>query len=109
MANKGSNYRHYLPTLDLSIERYTTRVPADGKFHLIQKGEIIGSFRSKKQAEQKFYQLVEESGYKPDVPETQPLDPSQEAIERYSLAKDIFWAEGPKYRSKGGRGGRGGV
>jgi hypothetical protein len=108
MANEGS-YRHYLPALDLSIERYTNRVPADGKYHLVQKGNIIGSFRSRKQAEEKFHQLVEESGYKPDSTKTKPVDPAQEALERYSMAKDIFWAEGPKYRSKGGRGGRGGV
>jgi len=30
-------------------------------------------------------------------------------MERYMLAKAIFWAEGPKFRKKGDRGGRGGV
>jgi hypothetical protein len=109
MANEGSTYRHYIPALDLFIERGTSRVPGDGKYHVVYKGKIVGSFRSRKKAEQKFRQLVEESGYKPDTSIAKPVDPSQEALERYSLEKAIFWAEGPKYKGKGGRGGRGGV
>ena len=108
MGNEGT-YRHYIPALDLSIERYTNRVPNDGRYHIVYKGNTVDSFRSKKIAEQRFYQLVEESGYKPDTPEAKPLDPSQEALDRYLLAKNIFWAEGPKYKGKGGKGGRGGV
>lgn len=111
MANEGS-YRHYIPAIDLAIERYTNRVPADGKYHLIQKANIIGSFRSKKLAEQKFYELVKESGYKPDTSTIKPIDPSDTALERYFDSKAVFWTEGPisrRGRGKGGRGGRGGV
>ena len=109
MESEGSKYRHYIPALDLSIERYTSRVPADGKFHLVHKGDIIGSFRFKKQAEQKFYQLVKESGYKPDTSIIKPIDPSEEALERYFQSKAIFWGEDPIRRKRGGKGGRGGV
>lgn len=109
MGKEGSTYRHYIPALDLSIERHTNRVPADGKFHLVHKGNIIGSFRLRKQAEQKFYQIVKESGYKPDTPKAKPIDPSEKALERYFQSKAIFWAEGPIRRGKGGKGGRGGV
>jgi len=84
-------------------------VPSDGKFHVVDKGNIVGSFRSIKKAEEKFYQIVKESGYKPDTTINESLDPSKEALERYALEKAIFWAEGPKYKGKGGRGGRGGV
>jgi hypothetical protein len=112
MANEGSNYKHYIPALDLSIERYTNRVPPDGKYHLIQRGNIIGSFRSKKQAEEKFYQIVKESGYKPETSDKKPIDQSELALQKYFDSKAIFWTEGPisrRGRGKGGRGGRGGV
>ena len=102
MRNEGSTYRHYIPALDLSIESYTNRVPNDGRFHLVHKGDIIGSFRYKKQAEQKFYQLVKESGYKPDTSTTKPIDPSGEALERYFQSKAIHRAEGQIRRDKGG-------
>ncbi|MBI2831128.1 MAG: hypothetical protein HYX79_02600 [Chloroflexi bacterium] len=81
-------------------------MPNDGKFHVIKEGKIIESFRSKKLAEEKFKQLLAETGFKPEPLRAQPLD---ESDERYVLEKDIFWAEGPKYKKKGGRGGRGGV
>ena len=109
MVNEGRTYKHYIPALDLSIERYTNRVPNDGKYHVVYRRNIVGSFRSRKQAEEKFYQIVKESGYKPDTTKVKTYDPAQESLEMYSLSKAIFWAEGPKYKGKGGKGGRGGV
>ncbi|MBA7687562.1 hypothetical protein ES703_96026 [subsurface metagenome] len=109
MRSNDGSYRHYLPNLTLSIERNTGRVPSDGRFHIVNNRKVIASFRSRKKAEERFYQLVEESGYELIKPTDKPLSPTEEAIERYTLAKDLFWAEGPKYRPKGRRGGRGGV
>jgi hypothetical protein len=109
MGRQGESYRHLIPELDLSIERNTSKVPADGKFHIVKSGVIMQSFRSRKLAEERFRQLVTESGFKPKTPESTEVSLINESIERYSMAKDIFWAEGPKYRSRGGRGGRGGV
>ena len=57
-----------------------------------------------KKAEQKFYQLLDESGYKPPQPD-KPDNPAEEAMERYMQAKEIFWAEGPK-KIKGSHGRR---
>jgi hypothetical protein len=109
MSRQTGPYRHYIPKLNLSIERYTSRVPKDGKFYVICEGQLIMGFHSLKKAEEKFRKLVKESGYKPEVPTGQRSSASDESIERYLMAKDLFWAEGPKYRKKGGRGGRGGV
>jgi len=102
-------YKHYIPELNLSIEKNTENVPDDGRFHVVKAGKIIKSFSSRKLAEKKFKQLLEESGFKPEQKHTQQTNPSDEAIERYLISKAIFWAEGPKYKKKGGRGGRGGV
>jgi hypothetical protein len=102
-------YKHYIPYLNLSIERYSSRVPNDGKYYVILAGEIIGKYPSRKKAEEKFYNLVKQSGYKPNPNVGKALDATDEAMEEYALSKDIFWAEGPKRRQKGGRGGRGGI
>ncbi len=104
MPKDNSPYRHYIPALDLAIERSTHRTPQDGKFHVFYKGSLVESFSSLKKAEQKFYLLLNESGYKPPE-QKKPDNPSDEAMERYMQAKEVFWAEGPK-KIKGSRGGR---
>jgi len=103
LTKQTNNYRHFIPALDLSIERNTGRVPADSKFHMVHKGSVIASYKTKKQAEEKFYQIVKESGYKPE-PIPGNLIKADESNERYLRSKDLFWAEGPKYKSKGGPG-----
>jgi len=102
-------YKHYIPEIKLSIEKNTENVPDDGRFYVIKDGNIIQSFRSKKHAEERFKQLVKESGFKPERQHYKRANPSDETVERNLIAKAIFWAEGPKYKKKGGRGGRGGV
>ena len=101
-------YRQYIPELNLSIERFTEEVPSDGKYHVLKKGELLGSFRSLKQAQTLFRELVQDSGYKPNPPESGKTA-SEVATERYMEAKDLYWADSYKYRGGGGRGGRGGV
>ncbi len=112
MKNRSAAYRHFIPEVDLAIERYTSNVPDDGRYHIVKAGKVTHSFRSLKQAEEKFRQLLLEIGLKPKSPPTESVNASDESIDRYVLEKEIFWAEGPKYRNKhgkGGRGGRGGV
>jgi hypothetical protein len=111
MSMKGgdSPYRHFIPKLDLSIERNTDQVPNDGKFYIVHQGHVMDGFRSIKKAEERFRQLVKESGYKPEGSPAKPKSASEEGIERYLDAKDDYWAESYKYRVKRGKGGRGGV
>lgn len=102
-------YRHFIPKLSISIERNTARVPNDGKFYILREGQIIDSFRAIAKAEARFRQLVKESGYKPEVSPTKPRSAADEKLERYLDTKDLYWAESYKYRTKGGKGGRGGI
>ena len=102
MKNESSNYRHSLPALDLSIERNTNLVPPDGKFYIVHKGTVIANFPTKKKADERFYEMVKESGYKPEPIAEKVI--KEGSNERYLRSKDLFWAEGPKYKSKGGHG-----
>ena len=102
-------YRHFIPELGLSVERNTASVPKDGKFYILRGGEVIDSFRAIGKAEARFRQLVKESGYKPEVLPVKPRSATEEKLERYLDAKDLYWAESYKYKARGGKGGRGGV
>lgn len=94
----------YVPEIKLSIERGTARCTPDNKFHVIREEKVIGSFRTLKQAQEVFQKLLVESGYRPKLQSNRQVTPGEEAIEKYMIAKDIFWAEGPKFRKKGGPG-----
>lgn len=109
MAGFADIYKHYVPDLGLSIERNTANVHQDGKYYLLRDGQIVKAFKSLKKAEVAFRQALAEAGYRPKPAEKQAKSATEQDIERYLDAKDIFWAEGPKYRGKGGKGGRGGV
>lgn len=109
MKSEGGYYKHYIPDINLSIEKGTDKVPSDGKYHIVRDGHIIDSFKFRMQAEGKFKKLIEASGYKPSISQKIKLDPGDETVERYLISKAIFWAEGPKYKDKRGKGGRGGI
>lgn len=104
----ADSYRQYIPDLNLSIERYTEQTPNDGKYYVLQNGEVLGSFRSLKQAQEIFKKVVQESGYKPSPPKRSKTT-SELMTERYMEAKELYWADSHRYRGGGGRGGRGGV
>jgi hypothetical protein len=78
-------YRQVLPDLQLSIERYTSDVPADGGWYLIRAGAHIGRFRSLKAAQEAWRAVVSESGW---TPQRKPIDAAnvrrREQMERWS-------------------------
>jgi hypothetical protein len=109
MTQRSTYYKRCIPEIKLSIEKGTKEVPNDGKYYLLVDGQIVEKFTLLKKAEGKFKEFVEAIGYKPKLLQDVKPKPRDETIDRYMIAKSIFWAEGPKYRDKRGRGGRGGV
>ncbi len=102
-------YKRYIPEIKLSVLCNCGLVPNDGKYYILKAEKIIASFRLQKQADKRFEELVVESGYQSDKKVVdKKVSTSQESIERYLDSKAIFYAVGP-IRTKGGRGGRGGV
>lgn len=80
-----ASYRQYLPELDLSIERLTPNVPADGAWYLIRAGEQLGRYRSRKQAMEAWKAALDEAEW---APTNKPVDP-KEALLRESRER---WA-----------------
>jgi hypothetical protein len=58
-------FRQHLPDLELSIERYTDAVPADGGWYLLRSGEQLGRYRSLKEAKLAWERVVQDSGWRP--------------------------------------------
>ena len=105
---QGDFYRQSIPDLNLSIERATEAVPDDGKYHVLRSGELLGSYRILKRAQEVFRRVVQESGYAPK-PSDSGKTASEMLTDRYMEAKDLYWSDSHKHRGGGGRGGRGGV
>ena len=109
-------YREGTLAFDLFVERATDGVPNDGQYHVRFRGEIVGSFKSKKKAVD-LYRLKRkellEAGMK--VP-TAEIPTKQEMLLKLRAEGDIRalrseWLAGVSKTKarKGGRGGRGGV
>jgi hypothetical protein len=58
-------YKQQLPAIGLSLERYTTSVPQDGAYYLVQHGQQLGRYRSLKAAKVAWDEAVGASGWTP--------------------------------------------
>jgi hypothetical protein len=78
-------YRQTLPDLELSIERFTERVPSDGRWYVLHAEEQVGRFRSLADAQEAWRTFVRESGWKARRVEVDPADVRRrEQAERWS-------------------------
>ena len=91
-----------MPAVELSLERSTARVPNDGCYHVVFKGELRGSFRTKAQALALYRALLAESGYEPPALQA-PIDASQETVERYMDELEAYWLDSHSHRRRGGK------
>lgn len=97
-------YKRELPELELSIERGTENVPSDGLFYLVRHGKITGDFPTERLALKRYKEILEEIGYQPKQAEGKLISPSQEWLDNYFYAKEIYWSDSHKHRGKGGPG-----
>lgn len=97
-------YKRELPQLELSVERATKNVPNDGRFYLVRRGRIIADFATEKSALKRYREILEEVGFERPEIEAAKVTPSEEWLESYFYAKEIYWAESHKYTEKGGPG-----
>ncbi len=96
-------YRQAVPTIGLSIERNTGRVPSDGYYYVLLNGEVKGRYRSLRQAQSQYKQLLVESGWSPAPAKPASVDLAREAIERYMDDLDAYWSSSHKHTHRGGK------
>ena len=70
LMSPEKRYLQQLPALELSIERHTESVPADGFWYLRQRGETLGRFRTLKAAKTAWDKVIATSGW--TAPKRQP-------------------------------------
>jgi hypothetical protein len=96
-------YRQVIAVLDLAIERGTKRVPGDGYFYVVLKGEILGRYRTLKAALQRYKGILSEHGWKPEPAGARPVDPATQAVERYMDSLETYWDSAHQHRRRGGK------
>lgn len=91
---------------EISVQRYTSDVPSDGKYYLVNNGKIAGSYKTKTAAVTAFRKLLKEMAYEPpDKPEPVSnedlLREQREDVEHYRSL--MYWSRSHEYRD-GGKG-----
>jgi hypothetical protein len=97
-------YRQGVPAIDLYIERGTERVPMDRRYHVLETGQLVGSFRGLRAAQRCYQERLAALNY---VPERADTPSTEEQLRRENLERDLlrsasYWAE--SYRHSGGGG-----
>ena len=92
---------------NLSLEKDTSSVPKDGKFHILFQERIIFSSKSLPQSRKKFGQILNELGYDLKIKGKTKDNNLKELVERDKAARffnsyEQYWDSSHKFK-KGGR------
>lgn len=92
-----------LEGLDLTIEQATDRTPDVRGFHVFLDGELVGSHKTLKGAQEQFRKLRDESGWTPpakaELTPTEMMIKEREAHQR--LAHFEYWSNSASFRGGG--------
>ncbi|HEY7293752.1 MAG TPA: hypothetical protein VH916_01880 [Dehalococcoidia bacterium] len=104
-APLGGRYKQGVPAIDLFIERDTERVPCDHRYHVVECGVVIASYRSLRAAQRRYQERLLALNYTP-VP-AEPVSAEErlrtENLERDLLRSASYWAESYRYGGGGGK------
>lgn len=110
-----STYRQQLPEKGLSVERGTSSVPDDGRFHVILQGQLQFSSSSEREALNEYRRLrdsLAEPSDRPRIPEKSITEAIRKAAadnEARAFLAQSSREKRAKATRRGGPGGSGGV
>jgi hypothetical protein len=96
-------YRQSIAAVGLAIERGTPAVPDDGYFYVLFAGQIQGRYRTLKQAQAQYREILSNQDWKPEPVPAAPANPATEAVERYMDSLEAYWANAHSHRHRGGK------
>lgn len=102
------HFKHTILGFNITIEKNTSNVPMDGRYHVILKDNIVYSTKILKLAQSKFNALLKEIGYSPNKMEERLIEEdvkdmlNKQRVDQLSRTYDNFWDNSYKFR-KGGR------
>ncbi len=85
MAHQDA-YIQRLPALDLAIERATERTPDTTRYYVYRGDEVVAAFPRLSQAQARFREIRDASGWRPPEPESDP----EERLRRENEARERF-------------------
>lgn len=83
---RNETYLQRLDGLDLTIERATQRTPDKTRYHVYRGPELLESYRRLPDAQARFRELREASGWRPPIPQA-ALTP-EERLQRARQAQE---------------------
>ncbi len=104
-APLGGRYKQGVPAIDLYIERDTERVPADHRYHVVERGVVVASYRTLRAAQRRYHERLLAANYTPAPAEQVSAEERlrTENLERDLLRSASYWAESYRYGGGGGR------
>lgn len=101
----AGRYKQGVPAIDLFIERGTDRVPQDQRFHVIETGAVIGSFRTLRAAQRLYQERLTALHFAPTPAAVISTDEQlrRENLERDLLRSASYWAESYRHGAGGGK------
>lgn len=98
-------YRQYNQRANLSIENGTGAVPLDGKYYVINDGNLVRGFRGLKAAQELYQKLLQEKDLPPLKKDGSRLSLGQMLISDWSLRsnKSLLGISGSSRGRKSGR------
>jgi hypothetical protein len=86
-------YRQTVDGCPLSIEQGTAKVPDDGYYYVLLRGEVAGRFRALNKAAACFRELKRTLGYKPPEAENLPVEEIRRREMETMSNKALIWTE----------------
>jgi hypothetical protein len=102
-AKATEPYRQSIPDIHLSLEYCTALVPRDGHYYVIKDDQIDGRFRTLKEAQSRYKQLISQSGYTGPKEGARPENRSPQEVERYLDSLQGYWGDSHKHTRRGGK------
>jgi hypothetical protein len=88
----------------VSLERGTTGVPEDGRWHVVRGGTIVSSYRTLTAAQAAYAREVSVSGWIPSKRSAHRVDVAALAADEALARAEEFWGAAHSFRRKGGKG-----
>lgn len=102
-AKATEPYRQSIPDIHLSLEYCTASVPRDGHYYVVKDGRIDGRFRTLKEAQVRYRQMVADSGYTPPGKVAKVDEKAAPEVEQFLDRLQDYWTDSHKHTRRGGK------
>ena len=103
MAEPIDQYTRQHPA-GVAIKKGTGDVPNDGRYHLVQDGQLVAAFKRLVAATTAYNEAVARTGWRQPVVPGKTVDFAGLAAQEFLDSAQEFWSRSSQFRRKGGKG-----